>query len=69
MKLYSGAASNTVKKYIKIDKNMIMLQDNTNTDMWYKKLKPHGQSCTINNRSALQIRMALVPTVRDGNVS
>ena len=26
--LYSGAASNTVKKYIKIDKDMIMLQDN-----------------------------------------
>ena len=56
MKLYSGAASNTVKKYIKNDKDMIMLQDNTNTDIWYKKPKPHSQSCTINDRSAPQIR-------------
>ena len=46
-----------------------MLQDNTNTDIWYKKPKPHGQSCTINNRSAHQIHTTLVPTVGDGNVS
>ena len=30
--LYSGASSNTVKNDIKIDKDMIMLQENENTD-------------------------------------
>ena len=48
---------------------MIMLQDNINTDMWYKKPKPLGQSRTINDRSALQICTVLVPMVGDGNVS
>ena len=46
--MYSGAASNTVKKYINNDKDMKMLQDNTNTDIWYKKtkaarLEPHNK--------------------------
>ena len=36
-----------------------MLQDNTNTDILYKKPKPHGQSRTETNRSAHQIRMRL----------
>ena len=58
-----------MKKYIKIDKDMIMLQDNANTDIWYKKPKPHGQSRTVTNRSAHQIRMTPVPMVGDGNVS
>ena len=31
--------------------------------------KPHGQSRTVYNRSAHQIRMTPVPTVGDGNVS
>ena len=34
VKLYSGAASNTVRKYFKIDKDIIILQDNTNTYIW-----------------------------------
>ena len=33
------------------------------------KSKPHGRSRTGNIRSALQIRMVLVPMVGDGNVS
>ena len=69
IKLYSGAASNTVKKYFKIDKDMIILQANTKTHIWYKKPKPHGRSRTGNIRSAHQIRTTPVPTVRDGNVS
>ena len=32
VKLYSGAASNTVKNHIKIDKDMEMLQENENID-------------------------------------
>ena len=31
VKLYSGAASNTVRKYFKIDKDIIILQENENT--------------------------------------
>ena len=68
-KMYSGAASNTVKKYFKIDKDIIMLQDNTNTDILYKEPKPHSQSRTVTNKSAHQIRTTPVPTVGDGNVS
>ena len=46
--MYNGAASNTVKKYIKNDKDMIMLQDIRNTDIWYKKTEaawpePHNK--------------------------
>ena len=48
---------------------MIMLQDNTNTGIWYKKPQLHGQSRTINDRSAHQICMTLVPMVGDGNIS
>ena len=57
------------KKYIKIDKDMIMLQDNAKTVIKYKKPKPHGQSHTVSNRSAHQIRTTPVPMVGDGNVS
>ena len=59
----------TLKKYFKNDKDMIILQDNTNTDIWYKKPKLQGQSHTINDRSAPQIHTTLVPMVGDGNVS
>ena len=31
VKLHSGAASNTVRKYFKIDKDIIILQDSTKT--------------------------------------
>ena len=67
--LYSGATSNTVKKYIKMDKDIIILQDSTKTHIWYIKTKPHNQSCMVTNRSAHQIRTTQVPTVGDGNVS
>ena len=59
----------TLKKCIKIDEDMIMLQDNAKTVIKYKKPKPHGQSCTVSNRSAHQICTTPVPTVGDGNVS
>ena len=48
---------------------MIMLQHNANTDIWYKKPKPHGQSRNVTNRSPHQICMTPVPTVGDGNIS
>ena len=59
-----------MKKYFEIDKDMIMLQDNTNTDILYKKTEaarpePHGNQ---------QIRTpdpheTPAPTVGDGNIS
>ena len=67
--LYSGAASNTVKKYIKIDKDIIILQDSTKTYIWYIQTKLHDQSHMVTNRSTHQIRTTPVPTVGDGNVS
>ena len=57
------------KKYIKMDKDIIILQNSTKTHIWYIKTKPHGQSHTVSNRSAHQIRTSPVPTVGDGNVS
>ena len=33
--MYSGATSNTVKKYIKMDKDIIILQDSTKTHIEY----------------------------------
>ena len=57
------------KRYIKMDKDIIILQDSTKTHIWYIKTKLHNQSRMVTNRSAHQIRTTPVPMVGDGNVS